>query len=245
MLNHKNHKKLHVLDSGSGWLAVDKPWGLSVHNHPGFDLISLVKAQILGSPQLMETLKVSNHFYVNPVHRLDKETSGVILLATEPEALAFLSTQFSRGNVSKTYVALVHGTVEGSIIPGKSQSWRFPLSKDAGGRNNPVGSGRTVPCETCFTILKQSCHYTLLEIELKTGRKHQIRRHAKLAGHPVTGDTRYGSKRSVNFLKNMQGYHRLGLHSTRIRIRVPHRIDPAVIHTQGVPDEMTALLNND
>jgi 23S rRNA-/tRNA-specific pseudouridylate synthase len=78
-----------------------------------------------------------------------------------------------------------------------------------------------VACETRYQLVDQSAHYSLLKIDLITGRKHQIRRHAKLSGHPVTGDTRYGSKKSIEFLKNNCSYTRLGLHCHSIELNFP------------------------
>ncbi len=112
-------------------------------------------------------------------------------------------------------------------------------AKEAGGRNNPAGKGKKVKAVTRYKILSQSPHYALLEIELLTGRKHQIRRHAKLAGHPVTGDSRYGSKRSIQFLKEKANYHRLGLHAFQLGFQ--DQSSWVTITSDRIPLEMDML----
>lgn len=234
-----------VLDAQKGWLAVDKPWGLSVHNDPGQDLVTLMHARICSDDALALRLNVLPPFGVHPVHRLDKETSGVILLATDSGTLARLSQLFATGQVKKKYLALVHGRFDPATHGSGDHVWDFPLSKTAGGRRDPAGRGNRVPCKTKYRVLQQSPHYSLLDIDLLTGRKHQIRRHAKLAGHPVTGDTRYGSEKSVNFLKNTLSYARLGLHCSSIEFLLPGQKEPVCISSQNPLTDMIQLLEKD
>ncbi len=232
---------IDILKTGQGWLCVEKPFGMSVHNEPGHDLLSILATRIRGNEELMTTLGIDGGFQIHPVHRLDRDTSGVILVATQPDALSALSTLFQTGAVKKTYIALVHGNFD--LPPGAVQVWDTPLSKEAGGRTDPRGRGKRVRAETRYKVLDQSIHYSLVEIELLTGRKHQIRRHAKLGGHPVTGDRRYGSKRSVAFLRGNQDFHRLGLHAFSIEF-VIDEVSHA-IRSRSVPREIQALLDND
>jgi RluA family pseudouridine synthase len=226
-----NHIK--ILETGDGWIGVEKPCGISIHNDPGNDVLSIVSSMIKKDR--------NDKTSVQPVHRLDKDTSGVLLLAYTPDTLKKLSDYFNKSLVKKKYLALVHGNFEKH--KQDLQIWNFPLTKDAGGRDNPAGKGKRVNAETRFTILQQSEHYALLQITLITGRKHQIRRHAKLSGHPVTGDMRYGSKKSLNYLKNKCGYTRLGLHAQSIEI--PEMIPPLGIRSETIPKEMDALLKKD
>jgi RluA family pseudouridine synthase len=227
-------KKLHITARGNGWLCIEKPSGISVHNQPGSDIISILSAQIFPGELQKKTL-------LQPVHRLDKETSGLLLMATQPDVLTRLSALFARGEVQKKYLALVHGTVD--MQNETTAVWDTPLSKEAGGRNNPAGKGKKVRAMTRYTLVEQSPHYALLEIELLTGRKHQIRRHAKLAGHPVTGDSRYGSPRAVRFLKENCHYHRLGLHSASLAFQDER--SQVCITSDQVPLEIKALLKQD
>jgi len=239
MNSQKIDEKIKVLETGNGWIGIEKPCGISVHNDPGKDALSIVNSMILHGQIDLENLVAGEKISTQPVHRLDKDTSGVLLLAYTSEALIELSKCFQEGSVHKKYFALVHGNFDET--DHCNGAWDFPLSKDAGGRNNPGGAGKKVRAKTCFKVLRQSPHYALLEITLITGRTHQIRRHAKLGGHPVTSDKRYGSKKSIEFLKHQCGYERLGLHAQSIEI--PDK--SVIITSKGVPREMAALLDQD
>ena len=232
---------IKILKTGDGWIGIEKPCGISVHNDPGNDVLSIVTSIIRNNHVDLEGIIMGENNQVQPVHRLDKDTSGVLLLAFTPDTLSKLSNYFQQGRVHKKYLALVHGNFDES--EHGLNTWDYSLSKDAGGRNDPAGRGKKVKAKTCFKILRQSPHYALLQITLLTGRKHQIRRHAKLAGHPVTADRRYGSKKSISFLKNNCGYNRLGLHAQSLEIT---DMDPALILTsKKIPLEMEKLLNHD
>jgi RluA family pseudouridine synthase len=232
---------IKILKKGNGWIGIEKPCGISVHNEPGNDVLSIVTLMIKNKLLDLKNSFVGGKNQIQPVHRLDKDTSGVLLLAYTPETLTKLSNYFHQGLVHKKYLALVHGNFDEPENGHKI--WGYPLSKDAGGRKNPEGTGKKVKAETRYKILKQSPHYALLQITLVTGRKHQIRRHAKLSGHPVTGDRRYGSKKSIGFLKENCGYNRLGLHAQSIEI--PDVDPPMIITSKGIPLIMEELLNKD
>ncbi len=245
-INFKNIQ-IPVLVSAKGWLAVDKPAGLTVHNDPGRDLCTVARDNIDKKSKLFKHLCMDPDFGVHPVHRLDKETSGVVLLAVDRKTFRYFSEQFESRSVQKRYIAVLHG-----LIPPATQNadepwqiWRWPLAKDAGGRKNPAGSGQKQPCHTRYRVIDHSIHYTMAEIELLTGRKHQIRRHAKLAKHPVTGDSRYGSDRAVKFLKENLGFDRLGLHARSLTVALPDRQGTQTIETSDIPDEMRKLFEND
>jgi RluA family pseudouridine synthase len=232
---------IKVLRTGDGWIGIEKPCGISVHNDPGNDVLSIVTSMIYNNHTDLEDIKIESKNQIQPVHRLDKDTSGVLLLAFTHDTLKKLSNYFHQGLVHKKYLALVHGNFDESVQD--LNVWNYPLSKDAGGRTHPAGMGKKLKAKTCFRILRQSLHYALLEVILITGRKHQIRRHAKLSGHPVTADRRYGSKKSIDFLKKNKGYNRLGLHAQSIEIQ---GMDPSVIIiSKKIPKEMQRLINQD
>ncbi|MFZ2807865.1 MAG: RNA pseudouridine synthase, partial [Desulfosalsimonadaceae bacterium] len=240
--------QIPVLAAGRGWLAVDKPAGMSVHNAPGEDLCSLVSQGIRQQAELLDQIGIrppgaEGGADVNPVHRLDRETSGVILLSTDPACFRFFSQQFNDRLVRKTYVALVHGRLE---APEDAWGmWQWPLSKTAGGRTHPQGPSPRQPSRTKYRAMDHSAHYTLVEIELLTGRTHQIRRHAKLAGHPVVGDARYGSDRAIKFLKDHCGFDRLALHAQTLILQLPGEKEQTPVETQKIPDPMQLLFEND
>lgn len=234
-----------VLALGKGWIAVNKPAGMTVHNAPGKDLCTVVYEMIEKNPSIQKSIQPDPVFRLNPVHRLDKEASGVILLAGNREVFRFFSKQFECGKVKKRYIALVHGLLQNPENENAWKIWQWPLSQTAGGRNNPQGPGKRVPAETRYRGIACSRHYTLVEVELITGRTHQIRRHTKLAGHPLTGDARYGSSRAAGFLKSHFSYHRLGLHANCLTIALAEGKTPETIATPDIPDEMKELFEKD
>ncbi|MBI5594094.1 MAG: RNA pseudouridine synthase [Deltaproteobacteria bacterium] len=239
------HIQIPVLAMGRGWLVVDKPAGLTVHNAAGRDLCSLAFARIQKEAILREQLDMDSEFSVNPVHRLDKETSGIILLAGSRESFRFLSNQFESRQVKKKYIAILHGRLEKPEEADPWGTWGWPLSETAGGRQNPEGPGNRKDCLTRYRILDHSSHYTMVEIELLTGRTHQIRRHAKLSGHPVVGDARYGSMRAINYLKRNFAFDRLGLHAHSLTLQLPGGKTPETIETPAIPNQMLDLFQND
>ncbi|MFZ5569521.1 MAG: RluA family pseudouridine synthase [Thermodesulfobacteriota bacterium] len=242
--------QIPILAVGRGWMVADKPAGMSIHNAPGEDLCSLVSEKVRQRPDIGELFGIDppNTGFgadIHPVHRLDRETSGVVLLAADREIFRFFSKQFTSRTVIKTYVALVHGRLE---MPGGADSWgiwEWPLSKTAAGRSRPQGVGRRHPSSTRYRVLGHSEHYTMVSLELLTGRTHQIRRHAKLAGHPVVGDVRYGSDRAVNFLRKQRGFDRLALHARALSIQLPGKDDQTTIETRTIPNQMRILFEED
>jgi RluA family pseudouridine synthase len=234
-----------VLAVGKGWIAVEKPAGMTVHNEPGGDLCSFVSAFIETEPGIRDQMQLAPGFGVHPVHRLDKETSGVMLVAADKEAFRLLSLQFESGRVTKQYFAILHGLLESPKGPEPWGNWRMPLGKEAGGRHNPHGGGKRQPSQTRYRVVAHSTHYTMVELELLTGRKHQIRRHAKLAGHPVAGDARYGSTRAVNFLKKTFAFDRIALHARRLTLTPPDEKKTITIETSAIPKQMEVLFEKD
>jgi RluA family pseudouridine synthase len=235
-----------IVAAGSGWLAVDKPPDLSVHNDPGVDLCSLLNRYFSSHPMDAETFGVTD-FGFHAVHRLDRSTSGLMLAACRRETLSFLATQFQARSVKKNYRAILHGRLNPA---GPSEEawgvWDLPLTKKAAGRKNPEGGGLLRPSETHYRILDHSSHYTLAELRPHTGRRHQIRRHAALAGHPVAGDKRYSPSRAVKFLRQRRRFQRLGLHAYAIELILPenhHRRQ--TLSTDRLPVEMQRLFDSD
>lgn len=241
----KNDGGLHVLAHGKGWLGVEKPAGISIHNDPGADLCSRVVQYCRQHPRFIDERHADPGFGFHPVHRLDRQTSGIVLVAYNRDTFRFLSEQFDSRAVKKTYTALLHGSLVGPADTRTWGKWTWPLSKRPGGRRNPAGSGRRLPCETRFYPLAHSARYTLVEIMPLTGRKHQIRRHASLAGHAVVGDSRYGTPRAAQYLHRRFGFDRLALHARAISLQTPDSDTPITVRTPALPAEMRSLLNRD
>jgi RluA family pseudouridine synthase len=237
--------RIPVVAIGKGWLVVDKPAGMSIHNEPGRDLCSLVSAFIQKETAIRERTCVDPDFGVNPVHRLDKETSGIILLALTRETVRFFSNQFESRQVKKRYVAILHGRLDNPEGGSPWGTWAWALAGTAGGRHNPEGTGRRQESRTRYRVLDHSVHYTMVEVELLSGRTHQIRRHAKLSGHPVIGDVRYGSTRAANYLRRNHAFDRLGLHAHALTLLLPGGKEPTAIETAAIPSQMLNLFQND
>jgi RluA family pseudouridine synthase len=245
VLIHHNNLSIPVIAWGTGWIIVDKPSLLSVHNKPGADLCSILTSYIEANRQFADQIEYDSKFGVHAVHRLDSQTSGVILLACRNEIFRYFSEQFASRVITKKYIAVLHGHLhpyEPSEQPG---IWEWPLSDKPGGRACPEGRGQKKKCLTRFQILEHSRHYTMIECSPMTGRKHQIRRHAKLAGHPIVGDKRYGTARACNYLKNNRDFNRHGLHAFLITILLPDKSEPATFQTSNIPEDIGRLFDQD
>jgi tRNA pseudouridine32 synthase / 23S rRNA pseudouridine746 synthase len=187
-----------VLFENSDVLAVDKPEGLT--SIPGSEK---------GKDTLLELLSKLYPDKLFVVHRLDKDVSGVMLLAKNAVAHKCLNDQFSNRTVKKSYLALVCGIVdksEGSITK--------PLRQFGSGRMG-VDELRGKPCVTDFEVKERFAEYSLVKAFPKTGRKHQIRVHFYSIGHPIAGDARYGDREKA------KPFPRMMLHALSITFKLP------------------------
>jgi 23S rRNA-/tRNA-specific pseudouridylate synthase len=233
--------RIAVTACGPGWLVVDKPCGMSIHNDPGGDLCSVVRASLRAG-----RFPVVGHEMptIHAAHRIDRDTSGIVLLAGDAKTLAWFGGQFAARTVHKRYLAMVHGCC-GLTETRDWAAWNWPLTAGAAGRRHPTGKGHRKPSVTRWRSLAHSRHYTLIECDPLTGRKHQIRRHAKLAGHPVVGDRRYGSDRSLDVLRRHHDFHRLGLHAHVLAVCLPGENGTTTFLSGGLPEAMRKLLEAD
>jgi RluA family pseudouridine synthase len=163
-------------------------------------------------------------FRVLPVHRLDKDVSGLILYACHAASHRFLNLAFEARRVRKTYLALLHGCVqpEDGVI-------REPLREFGSGRMGVSPDGK--PSETAFRVRERFGPYTLVEAEPHTGRRHQLRVHFYHLGHPIVGDLRYGVR------TQQARYPRLMLHAAAIEIPHPNG---SRLHLRDCPSETFA-----
>ncbi len=169
---------LPVLVRGDGWLAVNKPAGIPVHPVHRVKENSLIR--MLRRQEGVETLRL--------VHRLDRETTGVLLVASGPDVARELSLSFERGRVRKEYLALVSGEPpqdDGAVdlAIGEATDSRVYVRRE-------TGSGQ--PARTRFRVERRLSGRTLLRVFPETGRRHQIRVHLAAIGHPILGDLLYG-----------------------------------------------------
>jgi 23S rRNA-/tRNA-specific pseudouridylate synthase len=216
-----------------------------MHNLPGQDLLSVVDTGLRARLDLQQRLAADPDFGVRAPHRIDSETSGVVLLALRASALTHLAVQFSTRGVVKHYLALVHGRLAAGAGCAEAVLWRWGLARSAGGYRSPAGRGPRQACRTHVHSLAFSRHYTLVRCRPVTGRKHQIRRHARLAGHPVVGDRRYGSRRAIRHLENQCGFSRLALHADSIEFVPPGQTAAVTVRSAGLPTELAELFEAD
>lgn len=197
---------LKVIYEDSDLLVIDKPSGMVVHPGAGNRSGTLVNA-LLGRGSDLSTEGGTERPGI--VHRLDKETSGVLLVAKNNRSHRALQRQFESRSLSKTYIALVKGRVE--FEEGRIDK--------AIGKHKKLRQKRAVSnldtardAETRYKVLKRFRYATLLEVKILTGRTHQIRVHMQHLGYPVAGDALYGTK---------QPGERLGLHAAKIEFAHP------------------------
>ncbi len=195
---------LTIIHEDDALLVINKPAGMVVHPAAGHADGTLVNAVLGHAPDLI----VGNAERPGIVHRLDRDTSGLIIIAKTDEALKNLQQQFASRTVHKTYLALVNGQV--SVAQGKIDA---PLGRDAHDRKKfaVVNSAVAREAITLFHVAERLANYTLLKVEPQTGRTHQIRVHLAFIHHPVVGDEVYGRSR-----KNALGLERQFLHAWRV-----------------------------
>lgn len=198
-------------------LVVDKPAGISVHPAKGIPKGETIEEQLKSAgytPYL--------------AHRLDRETSGVLLVAKNTEARTYLQKQFQKRQVSKIYLALVQGHLK-----HKKAILSYPIARNP---KNPLkravrASGK--PSDTEYAVKKQYSSTSLLEVMPKTGRTHQIRVHLAYLGHPVIGDGVYG--------KSDPELNRQFLHAHKLSVHVPG--GRLMSFTSPLPPDLKAYLN--
>lgn len=183
---------LDIIYEDEDFLAINKPAGMVVHPAPGHEKDTLVNAVLGHCPQLEG---IGGERRPGIVHRLDKETSGVILVAKNDQALRHLQRQFRQRTVKKRYMALVEG-----IIQPPRALIDAPIGRDPDHRKQmavipPGSSARARSAQTEYRRVELFDDYSLVECLPRTGRTHQIRVHLAFAGYPIAGDMTYGRRR--------------------------------------------------
>jgi 23S rRNA pseudouridine955/2504/2580 synthase len=211
------------------WLiALDKPAGLAVHGGSGIQL-GLVEQLRHDRPDCR---------FLELVHRLDRDTSGVLLIAKKRSALTRLHEQLRSGEVQKIYLALACGKWR-----DQKRNVRLSLEKyvlTSGERRVRVRH-EGMQSHTVFTLRRSLPPFTLLEAELRTGRTHQIRVHLAHLGCPIAGDGKYGNY-DLNRRLAEQGLERMFLHAWRVAIAHPQTGDRLAIEAP-LPDELQRFLD--
>lgn len=218
---------LDVVYEDRDLLVVNKPAGLTVHPGAGRPSGTLVNAIVARVPDLAG---VGSSVRPGIVHRLDKNTSGLMVVAKTPGAYRALQDQVTARAVGRTYLALLHGSVpqdEGTISApiGRHPRHRTRMAVRSGGR----------AAVTRYAVVQRFARYTLVEAQLVTGRTHQIRVHFAHLGHPVAGDPVYAGRRDE------LGIGRQALHAYRLRFRHPAR-DEDLVFEAPVPEDLRTAI---
>ena len=182
--------KIPIIYEDKNFLAINKPAGLLVHSvQGGADELTLIDWLIDYQPDIYQVGDDPKR--PGLVHRLDKDTSGIMLIAKNQDYFDYLKGLFQKRDIKKTYLAVVYGkpTVKKGIIDK-------PLGIKRGTTKRTVFGGKKIQeAETCYRMLQDLGGFALLEIQPKTGRTHQIRAHLSSIGHPIVGDLIYGLKK--------------------------------------------------
>jgi 23S rRNA pseudouridine1911/1915/1917 synthase len=193
-------------------LIVNKPAGQVVHPAPGHGSGTLVNA-LLGHGEAIAPSGIAGVQRPGIVHRLDRDTSGLLMVARSDDAQASLQAQLKARRIRKTYLALVAGTV--AAAQGRIEA---PIGRDPGRRTRMAVTSGGRPSTTGYRVRERFAGWTLLELDLVTGRTHQIRVHLEAIGHPVAGDPVYGTGTSR---RGPDGLERLFLHAWRLELTSP------------------------
>lgn len=197
---------LEILREGSGWVTINKPAGMATERHFQYDTVESLAQQQWSRPN------ASNPAYVGIVHRLDRVTSGALLLARRKSTLVRLNASFAAGKVDKAYLAFTT-----AALPEAAGRLRHFLGKNATNKlavasERPVAGAKEALLD--YRLLPREGAGYLYEVRLLTGRFHQIRAQLAAVGAPIFGDAAYGSDRIL-------GDHRIALHAARLSFPDP------------------------
>jgi 23S rRNA pseudouridine1911/1915/1917 synthase len=224
---------LTILYEDEDLVAVDKPAGMVVHSGAGVKSGTLVNALLHRFSSLS---RAAGELRPGIVHRLDRYTSGVLLVAKNDAAHQRLAEQFASRRVEKTYLALVHGKVK--LERGRIEK---PIARDPRQRvrmTARLARGRAAWTE--YHVLRRFADFTFLEVRIGTGRTHQIRVHLASIGHPVVGDRLYGAPAKIAGEATLARYF---LHSHRIRFDHPSTGERITVESP-LPAELAEWMKN-
>ena len=226
-LNKVASLESHIIFEDDCLLVLNKPSGIAVHGGSGLNF---------GVIEALRALRPESRF-LELVHRLDRDTSGILLVAKKRSALRNLHEQLRVKTVQKDYLALVRGQWQSHV-----KVVQAPLLK------NELASGERIvkvceqgkPSETRFAIEERYQNATLVKASPVTGRTHQIRVHTQYAGHPIALDDKYGDKEFDKYMQDL-GLNRLFLHAFSIRFEHPKTGETLRLNAQ-LDEKMKAIL---
>jgi 23S rRNA pseudouridine1911/1915/1917 synthase len=225
-----------VLHEDADLLVIDKPAGVVVHPGAGNPDRTLVNGLLLHRPGLARLPRAGI------IHRLDKDTSGLLLVAATVEARTRLVAMLAARRISRRYLAVVEGRF------GSTRVIDVPIGRDPLVRTRQRVRADGRPAITRVRAVQQFRAHTLIEAELETGRTHQIRVHLAHAGHPLVGDTRYGARGSLPTgidpaaAGTLQAFRRQALHAWRLAVEHP-RTGEALQWEAHLPIDMVGLID--
>ncbi len=232
---------IDILYEDTDLVVVNKQPGLVVHPAPGHASGTLVNALLHHCPDL---LPIKGEIRPGIVHRLDKDTSGLIVAAKNPQAHSRLTDQFATRKVRKTYLALVCG--EPSTAAGRIELpvGRHPIDR----KRMSTASRRPRTAVTEWKVTRRFPGLALMELDLKTGRTHQARVHCAAMGYPIAGDPVYGGRKAIKQLPRpvadlLQHISRQMLHAWRLVIFHPRSKEVMNLEAP-IADDMRRLLEN-
>lgn len=227
---------LAILYEDEALLLVNKPAGLVVHPGAGHQTGTLIHGLLAHTQRLSH---VAGPLKPGIVHRLDKDTSGIMVVAKSDATHRALAKQFADRTVQRTYVAFVRGRV-----PQDTGVVNAPLGRHPKDRQRiavqPAGRGREAI--TQYKVLRRLPGMTMLELTPQTGRTHQLRVHLAHLGFPLLGDPRYGPQQKRDGSRTIPFFSRQTLHAWRLGFRHP-ATGEFVEFTAPLPQEFSALLN--
>jgi 23S rRNA pseudouridine1911/1915/1917 synthase len=230
---------LNIIYEDEAIIVINKPAGMVVHPAPGNADKTLVNALLFHCHDLSG---IGGVLRPGIVHRLDKDTSGLIVAAKSDDAHRSLSAQFEKHDVHKKYLALVWGDIKGN-----SGEIVLPVGRHTNNRKKmSTKSKRGKDALTLWKVRERYGVATLLEVEIKTGRTHQIRVHLSDRGYPVIGDQVYGNSAKINTVKDsllkakIKEFNRQALHAAQLSFIHPQK-DERVVFTADMPQDMTDL----
>ena len=237
---------LEIIYEDNNVIVVNKQAGLVVHPAAGNKTGTLVNALLNHFPKISQSVfekdNIKSQTRAGIVHRLDKDTSGVILVAKNSKTLASLSKKIKNRNVTKIYWALCYGwpkEPQGILINyldrhPKNRKIVAEVGKEKG--REAISHYKVID----FLEYKDGTKASLIEFDIKTGRTHQIRVQSALMGHPIIGDSVYGNKPSIKFSSQAKVARQL-LHAKSITITIPEHEIPSVFEAPLPNDFKTAL----
>jgi 23S rRNA pseudouridine955/2504/2580 synthase len=242
-LGARDQRRFPVLYEDDWLLAIDKPAGVAVHGGSGVSF-GVIEQLRIARPQAA---------FLELVHRLDRDTSGILLIAKKRSALKHLQDQFRERETGKTYLALVSGTWPAKLKVIDAPLHKYLLTLPDGsegerrvkvvGKDDPNGMRSITLVKVAKVFGIAPATHSLLEVTIKTGRTHQIRVHLASQGHPIAGDDKYGNFEANKALAK-SGLKRMFLHAWRLSFAHPQTGDKIELNAALPPELAGAVGGN-